>query len=271
MKTIRICIRSVILIAITLMALEAALTFIDPLGVVYYRDIRTIENESKRQDLSGYTFASSHKTHLTKWSFETTPDGTRSVPGISLSGPKVRFYGDSVTFGMGVDDANTWVSIVCSSLHLNCTNYGRGGYPASNTVELMQATAHRGCAVFLTIHNDMETMDDFIYGNQSWRPMILDYWHFLTVGRYAGYARLDNTAYQQAMQYAASRPNTLLLAFDGHNYGKMVREQYGAVLIPNFTSRISVVDTHPNNEGNRQIAEYILPILDEWLDERNCT
>ncbi|MBZ5555779.1 MAG: SGNH/GDSL hydrolase family protein [Acidobacteriia bacterium] len=58
---------------------------------------------------------------ITRW-------GTRAT-GTDAAGPDtVVFVGDSFTFGMGVNDGETFVSLVCDTRHLSCLN---AGFPAS--------------------------------------------------------------------------------------------------------------------------------------------
>ena len=70
--------------------------------------------------------------HTTRWGTRTT--GTDAV------GPEaVVFTGDSFTFGLGVDDLETFTSLVCRSRHRGCLNAGIPGTALPAQLDVVQA------------------------------------------------------------------------------------------------------------------------------------
>jgi len=68
-----------------------------------------------------------------------TPWGTR-VTGSDGAGPEaVVFAGDSFTFGLGVDDVDTFVSRICRSTHLACLDNGIPGASLPSELNALEA------------------------------------------------------------------------------------------------------------------------------------
>lgn len=260
-----------IVTALSLAVVEIAIAIVNPLGISYYRDSQAMQLESRLPDPTGYTFAPNKTMQMSHWSYTTDEHGRRIVPGSVEGGIPVQFYGDSVTFCHGVDDDECWVSLVAKQLGLEAVNYGRGSYAAMNVEALMDATAV-GCAVFLTIHNDAEILGNMAGGTYRYRPWIELLYHFLgTVLSNRADRESDWDAFYASMTRISQRPDTLILAFT-HEYGAMVRDRYGAVLLPPYPAhhRISVADSHANPEGNREIAAAAASLIADWLVGRDC-
>ena len=249
-------------------ALEAALRIADPLGVVYFDDIGYLWS-TRHEAAHGYDHIPGSYTLGDRFGFTIMPDGNRYTPGAWRGGPRVTFVGDSQTFGYGVNDAETWVSRVASALRIDALNIARSGYNIENIASQLEGVT--GCVVWLTISNDPGAAVRYSDAGNDPHSYIGNTLRVLYSSQ-ASYTTAPITdAVRPLYEAIAARPNTLIIALDDNNYGKIVREKYGALIIPYFTSRISPTDAHADSEGNRQIAEAVLPILDNWLDERNCT
>ena len=262
--------RTVLLMTLaTVGTLELLCRVFDPLGVVYFDDVAYLWN-TRIDDPTGYAHVPGRFAIGGRFAITIDADGNRYTPGRFRGGARVTFVGDSQTFGYGVDDGDVWVSRVASALRIDALNTGRSGYNVENIAPLIDEVD--GCIVWLTISNDPGT--PVRYSDRATGSIRSYLGHTLQViyGARAGYTTAPITdAVRPLYEAIAARPDTLIIALDDGNYGTIVRDEYGAALIPYFTSRISPTDAHADSEGNRQIAEYILPILDEWLDERNCT
>lgn len=259
---------SLVSILLCVGALEAALRIADPLGVVYFDDIGYLWS-IRRADASGYTHIPGIYTLGDRFTFTIMPDGNRYTPGAWRGGKRVTFVGDSQTFGYGVNDAETWVSRVASALRIDALNVGRSGYNIENISTQLEDID--GCVVWLTISNDPGAAVRYAAPVTEIHSYLGNTLRVLYSAR-ATYTTAPITDSVRPLYAAiAARPDTLIFALDDGNYGKIVREEYGAVTIPYFTSRISPTDAHADSEGNRQIAESILPVLDDWLKTRNCT
>jgi lysophospholipase L1-like esterase len=264
--------RIVVILSISILSsivgAEMLLRYADPLGVVYFVN-RNIYNDATIPDRTGYAFRPGY-THLEGWSFAILDDGTRIVPDAD-NGTRVIFVGDSITFGLGVNDEDTWVYKVCASLNIRCINAGRASFSAANVIDVVSQYP-ADCVVFLTIYNDDETRAQYSdWRHEPYPSAIAEnlFWLFVR-GNYDIFVRKDVEAFGKAMSLLEHRLDTLILAFDDGAYGNAVAEQYGAVLIPSYTSRISALDSHPDAHGNRQIAEAITPVIEQWLSTRSC-
>jgi lysophospholipase L1-like esterase len=264
--------RALVILCISILSsiagVEVLLRTLDPLGAVYFENSNTYF-DATIPDETGYALVPG-STYLKGWSFSILNDGTRITPDIS-EGKRVVFVGDSITFGLGVNDEDAWVYKVCADLKIRCVNAGRAGYAASNVADVASQYP-AACVVFLTISNDDEARAR--YSEKRYTPYpsaIAENMSWLFVRRnYSIFVRKDKGSFSEAMSRLEHRLDTLILAFDDGTYGNAAAKQYGAVLIPDYISRISVLDPHPDAEGNRQIAEAITPVIEQWLSTRSC-
>jgi hypothetical protein len=259
--------RSFLIVALlTVAAVEVFLRVFDPWGARYYDNVQQLW-EATAPDPSGYTFRPGvHPFGLSTFTIEA--DGTRRVPGSVDGGRRVAFVGDSVTFGQGVNDDETWVSLVCAELTLDCTNYGRSSYQVPNILELVRTLD--GCVVWYTIPNDTGARMHQPTPNYAYVPYSAYYLRAVLGTVPSAYPYVEDV---HTPMYAmlANRPDMLVLASRGDQYGERMRDQFGAVLIAGHTVGISRIDGHANAEGNRQIADAAAPVIADWLEGRDCS
>jgi hypothetical protein len=258
-----------IIAVLSVAAIEICLRVLDPWGVHYFYDGPAIAAQTIA-DPAGFAFVPG-RVQLRHWSFTIDDDGTRTVPGDTPGGTPVSFYGDSVTFGYGVNDDETWVSLVCAELRLDCTNHARSGFSAFNVAALIR-THPADCRVVFTIGNDVQRGHPLDTPWSTWPPMplwLIRYIWFAREARQPTEPAVDYDLWRSAMNEITSHPDTLLLSFDDE-YGRLIASEYGAVVIPSYTQYISVVDVHANAAGNRQIADAAGPVIREWLAGREC-
>lgn len=260
---------TLLMILVTIGALELLVRASDPLGVVYFDDVAYLWT-TRHEAAHGYDHIPGSYTLGDRFSFTIAPDGNRYTPGRFRGGARVTFVGDSQTFGYGVNDADVWVSQVTATLRLDALNIARSGYNIENIA--LQLADVTGCIVWLTISNDPGAP-------VKWTPFAPD-----GAGSYlgqtlrvinltrAGYDTVPITPVTDVLyRQIAERPDTLIFALNDGSYGDIMARDYGAVLIPPFTERISRADAHASAAGNRQIAEAALPIIDQWLNDHTCT
>lgn len=257
-------------ILVSLLCLELSLRAIDPLGVVYFDDIAYLWT-TRRAAAHGYDHIPGTVDVGGRFSFTIMRDGNRYTPGRFRGGPRITFVGDSQTFGYGVNDAEVWVSRVASALRLDALNIGRSGYNVENIAR--QFAALEGCAVWLTISNDagdpVYYTDSPVIGAGSYLGQSL---RVILQSRVTGYTTApieQNDDYLYRL--IADRPDTLILVLEDGRYSNIMAREYGAVVIPYFTSRISRTDAHASARGNQQIADSAIPVIDDWLDSHDCT
>ena len=149
-------IASLIGVLIALLLGEALLGRFDPLGFAYFRDQSTL-GTLLVPDTRGYAFQPG--THdLSHFSFRMLPDKTRAVPDTKPSAPKTLvFMGDSVTFGYGVNDDQTWVNQVAHDLpYVHVINAGISGYNSTNVLRTVAQYPAADDLVYLIIDNDAD-------------------------------------------------------------------------------------------------------------------
>ena len=158
---------------------EALLALFDPLGFGYFRD-QVALNPHLIADPRGYTFAPGHYP-LSKSSFTILPDGSRAVPHTPPQADQTLvFMGDSVTFGYGVDDEQTWVDLVARALpDVHIINAGVSGFNSSNVLRTLALYPSADALVYLIINNDAYPENKPKFGQirpapaQSWLEVYL--------------------------------------------------------------------------------------------------
>ncbi|MEO8398085.1 MAG: hypothetical protein ABI700_34140, partial [Chloroflexota bacterium] len=143
-------------IILALLLGEGLLARFDPLGFGYFRDQADL-NLHLIADPRGYTFQpGTYK--LSKSSFTILPDGNRAVPDTPPNAKKTLvFMGDSVTFGYGVDDDQTWVDLVAGDLPgVHVIDAGVSGFNSANVVRTLALYPDAQALVYLIIDNDAD-------------------------------------------------------------------------------------------------------------------
>ncbi len=257
----------------SILSTEALLSLLDPLGFAYFRD-QMVLSSLMIPSTSGYNFSSG--THaLSVFTFRLLPDGTRAVPDTNRTADKVLvFVGDSVTFGYGVNDAQTWVNLIARERpDLHVINAGVSGYNSTNVRRSIDPFPDADAFVYLIINNDAEPekRPDFAHSKPSAPEM--GSWLALYLGNLPEYlhpinsddliARGEIERYLDDLrQIRASAGGRLrLVAFDD-GFGRMTASVFSdVVLIERGTDRVSAADGHPGVRGNEALADQILPLL----------
>ncbi len=140
----------------TLLLSEALLALFDPLGFAYYRD-QAYLGSLLVPDPRGYNFRPG-TYQLSSFRFTLLPDGTRAVPDTNLSADRTLvFVGDSVTFGYGVNDDQTWVNLIARALpDVHVINAGVSGYNSRNVSRAISLYPRTASLVYLIVSNDAE-------------------------------------------------------------------------------------------------------------------
>ncbi len=255
-------------ILLALVLSEALLARFDPLGFAYFRDQMVLASLIV-PDPRGYNFRSG--THvLSEFTFTLLRDGTRAVPDTNLAALKTLvFIGDSVTFGYGVGDAQTWVNLVARQRpDLHVVNAGVSGYNSTNVRRGIDQYPADDALVYLIVNNDAEpeNQPDLMPAPPemgSWLALYLvnlpEYLH--PVGADELIARGEIGRFFDDLRQIRADARVRLVAFDDA-FGRMTARQFPDVaLIEWATDRVSPADGHPGVRGNQEIAAQILPLL----------
>jgi hypothetical protein len=263
-------IAALIIVLLTLLAGEVLLAVFDPLGFIYYRDQAYLSSQLV-PDPRGYNFRAGE--HPLSFSLTILPDGTRAVPDTNPSAETTLvFVGDSLTFGYGVGDDQTWVNLVARDLPgVRVVNAGVSGYNSTNVLRTIAQYPDADALVYLIVNNDAEPEkrpafdSTFPRHPSSWLALyLLNLPEYLTpLSVEAQMERGDLPRYLNDLRQIVADERVLALAFDDA-FGRMTVEQCCAIpLIERGTDRVSPADGHPGVRGNQEIAVQILPLLRE--------
>jgi hypothetical protein len=170
----------------------------------------------------------------------------------------IAFVGDSVTFGLGVDDSAVWVNrLAIQYPDVTMLNRGLPGYNSSDVRISLERTTADGY-VYLIFDNDSDAPLQ-LRSKSYWLYSALQHNVFLlTVSEKPRVATDTFLA-----DIAALPDNVLLFGFEGEPLAIAAN----AHLIPRYTERISRADVHANRQGNQQIADAMLPMVTPFITE----
>ncbi len=269
MKIIRRVLAQLLIIAlVTLIMTELILQTVDPLGLKYVDDLATFYSYALPTE---YGFRVPPGTYpVSNWSFTIAADGARYTPASETAqsrqrGQRVLFVGDSVTFGWGMNDDQTWINHIAQQLGIEAVNAGMPGFNATQILEVVRSYPDEEHIVYLSFHNDNQ-VETMLQPPQPRTLRLVRLYNLLTQPPIPE----SDPAFSASMQTLSEDDRILILAFDDH-YGRQVSQNYGAVLIPPYTTVISVADQHADAAGNQQIADGALTPISAFLEARQVT
>lgn len=261
---------------LVLVLLEVALAWADPLGVRYVYQFTFIADyytgPSAQYRLAPGTY------QMGAWSATVRNDFTRAVPD-SATGCRLTFFGDSLTWGWGVSDRDTFINQLARRWpDWELVNAGQVGYNATQVQAAIESsTFDQG--VYLLVNNDaarpLNTGGHYpapgtrrfpgmglIHGQTS---ALRTYYVFMAT-RF-GLADIsiehpDWPAYWAALDAIAARGDVQIVAFD-EPYGREAAARYPVHLIPGYNTTVSMADRHPDKAGHGQIADALSAIIQQ--------
>lgn len=252
-------------LVVFMVVLEAALRWLDPIGTMAYSRTLYWTHTVRLPAHSGYT----HTPGVYRVSGHPVTiglDGLRATPPRSNAGCTVVILGDSVAFGLGVGDEDTFAWRLAEAFpDVAWVNAGRTGYNADNLRRVLDEHTPDGW-LYYAVSNDAgaPTSADNVYR----KPLALTV-HWRVVRTLAAARRLppggvtDWTALD-ALAADLQRRGALIASADGHAVGARLAAQGGA-LIPAHGHPISAVDPHPDADGHAIIAGALAPLVADWL------
>jgi hypothetical protein len=262
--------------SLSILLLEILLRFVDPWGAVTYftaggptPDLYIPYNERDVLPVGEY--------HFPTWTANINPDHTRLVPDNGAGNCHIVFVGDSVTFGLGVDDAETWVNLLAMNHPAwDVVNAGVAGYN-SYAVRLTIADTAADTYVYLITNNDAEyqRFHPVVEPRRGYQSSLQIYWRVWQIHR-QGYEHPpqmlgSERRFDRDIAAIAKRDNVLIAGFETDDLAQSAYEQYASViLLPAYTATISFADPHPNAIGHQQIAAALDPFVTEYV-QAQCT
>lgn len=260
-----------IVLLLTLAMLEVALRLFDPSGVGRYGYDLFLQLAAYTDDPRGYRLQAG--THpFSNWGATILADGTRLVPDTNRDVPvKLTFIGDSVTYGFGVNDHDTFINLLASDLtDLHLANAGVSGYNSTQALQSLEVY-ESDFYLWLTIANDIETPE--VRRDVSGYIPTFTTFHLhrlLTLrSREQGSSGtnepfVDRTRYLKEVENAISS-GVLVVTFNDTHGLWLADEVEGVIVIPHYTASISPADGHPNPAGHQQIAASLLASIQQYV------
>ncbi len=247
------------------MGLLEVLLSLDPIGLRYIRDYLQLTDHIQPAP-AGYAYAPGVYL-LSRSTVTIQEDGTRAVPASDTTGAETLvFVGDSVTFGLGVSDDQTFVNLVAAQLPgVRVVDAAMPAFNINNIRRLVDQQAPDVRIVYMITDNDAdpEFLADFsAAGKLPYLPWTALYIRFLPTVVQAtdpsyGNAGSDLGMYAREVAPLANDARILMIGYDN----ALTPLAPGAVMIRPFTTQLSFADKHPDANGHREIADQILPVI----------
>lgn len=245
--------------------LDGLLYWLDPLGLVTWRYTFRAQHEAMMIHPTGFAYTTGeHWFHA--YYATILADGSRLVPDTNTQGDcTIVFIGDSVTYGQGVGDSDTFVNILARNFpNVRFINTGRSAYSAGNVLLAKAYYAGDGY-IWMLIGNDAE--ETFFHDGSQPAPYYPSatrlYFDWLRQRPDLTSNAPGNPAYWQAVEQIAT-DNTLIFGIDDP-LTLETATRYPVHLIPRWTHDISRVDGHADAQGNIEIANSLLPLVEPFI------
>lgn len=252
------------------LTVEFVVTILQPLGIRDYSgDLAELRHRYIYLTPDLYTLPVSSAIDLyADWRVTMDDEIGRAMPDRN-SDCLIAFIGDSVTFGHGVNDDETFARLIAEELGVSAINFGMNGYNAEQvlaSIEYLDGRYDIDLYVYLHTRNDHhEAIPESDMRHGGWQPAFVTTVLYLNKSR-----RLSNVEipdwYHSAIDAITSRDNVLMFAFDND---EIVPRESGAIILDSYTPNVnSPADGHPNTQGHRMVAYQMLPDIRNALRGR---
>lgn len=269
----RLIIRSLIIFITTLLLIEGLLRLFDPWGALrYQRDMALYFQNVEASPARDYLLRPGFYA-FSNWTATILPDSSRAVPDTNAHADcTLALVGDSVTFGYGVSDADTWANLLARDFPaVHIINTGTNGYNIADAYQTANAVPANGY-LYLMIYNDAEPrFDTEHFSADEQLSALATYLKWTTILRGAGSViPVDMPMFLSTLARLGQRSDIQIVAFDGNPLTAAAQGQDADIkIVRAWTHNNSRVDPHPNVEGSREIAEEMKPYF-EALVKRVC-
>jgi hypothetical protein len=254
----------------TILLMEIALDTFDPWGMHYFDDLATIWDHVVWHP-NRVTVLPAGDYRLSNWSVTQLDDNTRYVPD-NQNGPcKIVFVGDSLTWGHGVNDNETWVNLLARDLpEATVINAGFDGYNSENVRGTLLDYPDADIFVYFIMGNDAEPTNPVF---RMTRVSMLKKYYTYIKNQYFTHDQSSATD-EVGPQLPPNTPDTIrfeadiaamakddrisFFGFDAVLTQLLLGDYKVTILLP-YKHRISKADAHPNPRGHEEIRLAILP------------
>lgn len=281
------------LVLFTLVLIEILLRAVDPWGLYYFQDLEKLGNTIFQADAERGYLMPDGQYSFTRWNAEIR-EGGRVVPATNNEATcTIAILGDSVAFGYGVNDDQTWLNAAARDLpDVRFINLGVPRYNSSNVLGTWRATPDADAYLYLIISNDLDPALDVeserFVGAGTGQPWLVRYTNF-ALRRGGG---TDQVEIQQTEDTEAAPPLPDDFRGLARLWGEMEEMQtdervyFAAFEKEPLTStllardlplttwvypsqrRISLADYHLNPTGNEELAAQAVPLFRQIAQER---
>jgi len=260
---------AVLSLVVALLMLELLIRLTDPLGITrYFRNSERIV--FRKDDELGYKLEPGSYTFI-GWSLTVLDDGTRYVPAVQANSDCIIVtLGDSVTFGQGVSDHETWVNRLAQRFpEVHFINAGVSGYNLPNIFPNYLRYRQQADGILYTlIDNDIEasiSRDEPFGASIIEQSVLLLYLHALSLPRPPLMPQSDYLPYLDAL---STDPHVLISAFASGGASESLAKSYPTIsLQPMWTHTLSPFDQHPSAQGHEEIAQTAAPLAAQLIEQ----
>lgn len=249
---------------LTLFALEVLLRAIDPIGVVAYTRFNAWAHTHRLPDATGYIHTPG--TYRVNGQAVTIgADGLRITPDSDAT-CTVAVLGDSVLFGFGVSDDDTFVSQLATRYpDVRWINTGRTGYNVDNFHRVLDTRTADGWLYYAVSNDASDPPATTAQVRRTYSATALHarLVYAFTRTRQASPRAIDWQPFDELITRLQSRDALMIGADDHAVTARLV--VHGGASIPAHRHPISAVDPHPNPAGHMHIADALTPLVDHWL------
>lgn len=244
------------------LCLEVALQLVDPFQVKpYFADLALLFSETIADDARGYVLPEG-VYQFSNWTATINADHSRLIPDNHASDCAIALVGDSVTFGYGVSDGDTWANVVAQRFpNVEFINTGLVGYNAAQAYATIQQTPARGF-LFTLIWNDADAVVDWHRSPVPVYLPLLYAYGWVMSSQYRNVAH-DYALFDSAIAGMQQMPNVAIVGFEGDE----LAERAGVDVVAMYTHTNSPMDGHPNAEGSVQVADAMQPTIQALIED----
>jgi len=254
---------AILSLLLSLAGAEAFLRWVDPTGAYAYRlSIRAMFSYIK-PDPRGYTFPPGIHDFV-GFTVTIDEDGNRIMPD-AVSNCRIAWIGDSVTFGWGVDDRETFAYQIAEAIpDAQFVNAARPAYSARN-LRLTAESEEADGFIYIPVFNDNVVAPSW---SPEFAPVPLGMDTYLLYGR-RGPVRGEAMDWRADLGAMLSEGDWLTLAINEPSLvlDWLTDSQSDVVIIPNYTERISQADGHPSAAGHQGLAVSMLSHVEQFVGE----
>lgn len=251
MKTLTFALFMLLLLLITP---ELALQILDPLQVKpYFADLDALFATMQADATRVYVHTPGVYT-FSNWSAIINADSTRLVPDTSPQDCTIALVGDSVTFGHGVKDSETWANHLARRYPaVEILNTGVNGYNIQQVQATIAAVSADGY-LYMLISNDADKALTFPRKPTPVKPMIEVYAYVFRT-RFGGQAPStpDWREFDGTLAELKALDNLAIVGYEGD----LLAQHADIPLLPYWTHNNSPTDTHADAQGNVEIADSV--------------